>query len=505
MLIHPSNLDFIKAFLGTLQAGMVAVPAMAPRANEGVQRLIRIANNADIAAVLAADDTLERVRRLDLELFAQLNEKRAVATATEPVPNRLVQTTEAPQRPAFLQYTSGSTGSPKGVIVTHGNLLDNQRAIADAFGHDSTSTVVVGWLPLYHDMGPIGNVLQPLFLGRPCILMSPMDFLMRPVRWLRAIEKYRGTTSGGPNFSYDLCVQKVSETEAASIDLSSWRLAFNGAEPVRAATLANFAQRFVRSGFSVQSFYPCYGLAECTLFVAGGRRDIGPQYLRNGVLQPVTPDGDMDGTLDYSHYVTSGVTRHDNILRIVNTEQGTPCAVGEIGEIWVSGPSVAHGYWGQKELSESVFGCTLSQEPARQFFRTGDLGFQDASGQLFVVGRLKDIIIVRGVNYYAEDIEAVVGGAHPLLSACRTAAFSIDAPSGEKLIVLAEAPRKGMIDEEGRQAVDAISGEITEKFGITPAVVALTKYGALPVTTSGKIKRKQCKADYLASAISSVA
>jgi len=496
LLMHGPGLEFIEDFLGILLAGMIAVPVMLPRANEGVERVAMIAANATIASVLTSRETLERISRFDTAFCKTLLSKWVTAEASE---GGRDEPTLDPNdsRPAFLQYTSGSTGTPKGVVISHGNLLNNQRVIAESFGHDDRTTVVVGWLPLYHDMGLIGNVLQPLFLGRPCILMSPMSFLMRPIIWLRAIAKYRATTSGGPNFSYDLCVQKVSPAEAASLDLSWWKLAFNGAEPVRAQTLITFARHFAASGFSIKSFYPCYGLAECTLFVSGGDRS-GPRALQDGVARPLEASPtSASQVFDFSHYVASGHSRHGNSVRIVDPDTQRLCAAGEIGEIWVHGPSVAQGYWGQKSLSDSVFGCTLADEPELRFFRTGDLGFQDGTGELFVVGRLKDMIIIRGVNYFAEDIEAVAESAHPLVNHAASAAFSVDSSSGEQLIVLLEAPRRGMAADERELAADAVRDKIAQRFGITPAAVSFTRYGTLPVTTSGKIKRRQCRDDFM--------
>jgi acyl-CoA synthetase (AMP-forming)/AMP-acid ligase II len=506
LLMHPPGLAFIKDFLGILQAGMVAVPAMLPRANEGVKRLQQIAGNAGVSAILTVENIMQRIQRMDQELFSRFSRQWVnLGSAEWESGTGVAQAFPDSASPAFLQYTSGSTGSPKGVIVTHANVMDNQRVIAAAFGHDTESTVVAGWLPLYHDMGLIGNVLQPLFLGRPCILMSSMDFLARPVRWLRAIEKYRATTSGGPNFSYDLCVKKISEAESASIDLSSWKLAFNGAEPVRADTMLRFAQRFSGSGFSIKAFYPCYGLAESTLFVTGGARENGPRLVKDGSLVSLASAQNGEAAdYNHTHYVSSGWPWRDNTLRIVDVGTGTLCRAGEIGEIWISGSSVAQGYWGQAELSDSVFHCSVAADPGRQFFRTGDLGFQDESGELFVVGRLKDMIIVRGVNYYAEDIEAVVKRAHPALESSCSVAFSVDSGSEEQLVVLIEEPRREIPEAARADIVDAVRGDVAENFGIVPAVAGWVKYGALPLTSSGKIKRKQSKLDYVDGTIALV-
>ncbi|GAB2923765.1 fatty acyl-AMP ligase [Paraburkholderia jirisanensis] len=502
LVVYPSNLTFIKAFLGVLDAGMVAVPTMIPRAKEGVATLVRIADNAGASGALISDATLELLRLQDPGVFEQFKAMRATAVEDISFDKSISEAVDwtnandAASRIAFLQYTSGSTGKPKGVVVTHGNLLDNQHAIADAFGHDTTSTVVVGWLPLYHDMGLIGNVLQPLFLGRPCILMSPMDFMVRPVRWLQAIERYKATTSGGPNFAYELLLKKVSQEVASSLDLSSWKLAFNGAEPVRAATMARFSKQFRSAGFSSRAFYPCYGLAECTLLVAGGKAGAGSFFTRDGVIHSVADNVENPDVLKYNDYVALGAPRRDNLLRIVDPDKHTICPVGQVGEIWVSGASVANGYWGDSDASSAAFGFHLPELPDRRFHRTGDEGFVDSSGQLFVVGRLKDMVILRGANYYAEDLESVAGAACSMLGGTRCVAFSIESAADEELIIIIEAPKSGLTEEEMQTVIDTISNEITDSFGIRPALVATTRYGTLPTTTSGKIRRKQCRVEY---------
>lgn len=501
LLMYPSGLDFIRCFLGTLLAGMVAVPVMAPRANEGMSRLAGIVGNAGVGAVLAARETLERIARSGPEFHARMRDLFVTPAGGGAGFTDWRPSEGAARRPAFLQYTSGSTGAPKGVVITHANLIDNQRAIAHAFGHDAHSTVVVGWLPMYHDMGLIGNVLQPLFLGRPCILMSPLDFLVRPLRWLQAIDRYRATTSGGPNFAYDLCVQKVDREDAGTLDLSSWRLAFSGAEPVRASTLARFASHFAPAGFSSRAFYPCYGLAEATLFVTGPEHGTGASCLRSGSLEPLASLPAAQPGVDFGHLVSAGTPRGDCMVRIVDPDTGKVCGDGGTGEIWVSGSSVATGYWEDSENTAQTFGAELAGEPGRRFLRTGDLGFLTRDGHLIVVGRLKDVIIVRGANYYAEDIEAVTAAAHPQLAGTRCAAFSVEATCGEQLIILAEVPRKGISVDEGKAAAEMITGEVTNRFGISPHAVKLTRHGALPITTSGKIRRRQCKADYLAGVL----
>ncbi len=348
---------------------------------------------------------------------------------------------------AFLQYTSGSTGSPKGVKVTHANLLQNQRLIQDAFGHTSQD-VVVGWLPLYHDMGLIGNVLQPLYLGASCILMSPEHFLQKPARWLSAITRYRATTSGGPNFSYDLCVRQVTESQRASLDLSSWTLAFNGAEPVRAATIERFSDAFRDCGFRRQAFYPCYGLAEATLLVTGGTRGAGP-VIQDFEHSQVNLDRIASASgVGASRLVGCGTDRSGQLIRIVHPEYRIGCMDSQVGEIWISGPCVAQGYWQKEEESQETFQASRAESVEGPFLRSGDLGFL-RGGELFVTGRLKDLIIVRGRNHYRHDIERTVEESHPALKPGGGAAFTVSAGDEEQLVVVQEVePRAQALNHQ---------------------------------------------------------
>jgi acyl-CoA synthetase (AMP-forming)/AMP-acid ligase II len=301
---------------------------------------------------------------------------------------------------AFLQYTSGSTATPKGVMVSHGNLLHNEAIIQQAFAQTSES-VIVSWLPLYHDMGLIGNVLQPLYVGAHSVLMSPVAFLQSPFRWLKAISHYRATTSGGPNFAYDLCVRKITEEQKAGLDLSSWQLAFNGAEPIRAETLDRFAKAFASCGFRREAFFPCYGLAEATLFVAGKTQSNAPAVIKHFETAALSNNRVIEATdesQDRLSLVGCGGPGMGQTILIVNPETARVCPPGDVGEIWVSGASVAGGYWNQPEATERTFHASLAESSAGPFLRTGDLGFLQA-GELFVTGRLKDLIIIRGRNH----------------------------------------------------------------------------------------------------------
>ncbi|MBN2702357.1 MAG: fatty acyl-AMP ligase [Methylothermaceae bacterium] len=334
LLLYPPGLPYIEAFLGCLYAGVVAVPAHPPT-RQHLPRLLAVMRDAAPAAIMATEKFAVKFR----DTFAGHAPHLAQAwlTTDTSVPDRADAWRAPPLSPeslAFLQYTSGSTGDPKGVMISHGNLLANQEIMRQSFDHTERATVV-GWLPLYHDMGLIGNILQPLYVGSTAILMSPMAFLEKPVRWLKAISDYRAATSGGPNFAYDLCVRKIGAEDERDLDLSCWNLAFNGSEPVRPSTMQRFGEAFTECGFRRQTFFPCYGLAEATLFVAGSRvEDLG----EGKAVDPDLPD--------------YGAAPTGHAIRIVHPETGAPCADGRVGEIWVSGPSVAQGYWNRPEGSE---------------------------------------------------------------------------------------------------------------------------------------------------------
>jgi acyl-CoA synthetase (AMP-forming)/AMP-acid ligase II len=391
LLLYPPGLEYIAAFYGCLMAGAIAVPAYPPRQNRHVERLEAILRDADARLILTSDAIAAKLDRFD-------------CLSTDALPDAPFRDVSiAPDDVAFLQYTSGSTSMPKGVRVTHANLLHNEEAIRRAFRVDPSS-VVVGWLPLYHDMGLIGNVLQPLYAGATSILMSPVAFLQRPMLWLESIARYRGTISGGPNFAYELVARAAREEETSALDLSSWRLAFNGAEPVRAETMERFSDAFARCGFRREAFYPCYGLAEATLFVSGG----------------------SSGCVDDGR-VSCGVAGAGIDVRIVDAG-GNVAADGHVGEIVVAGPSVAAGYWRRPEESAETFGARIAGD-SRPWLRTGDLGVM-RGGELFVAGRIKDLIIIRGRNHYPQDIERTVERAHAALRAGGGAAFAIEPSPG---------------------------------------------------------------------------
>ncbi|WP_233153855.1 type I polyketide synthase [Scytonema sp. HK-05] len=506
LLLYPSGLEFIAAFFGCLYAGVVAVPAYPPRANQKMSRLEAIIADAEAQVILTTEALLPNIK----SRVAQNPELAALSClATDNIDeNQADSWQETPlcgSTLAFLQYTSGSTGTPKGVMVSHENLMHNEKIIQHGMQH-TEKTIFVGWLPLFHDMGLIGNMLQPLYLGIPCILMSPEAFLQKPFRWLQAISRYKATTSGGPNFAYDLCVNKITDEQRASLDLSSWQVAFNGAEPVRAETMARFTAAFANCGFRREAFYPCYGMAETTLIVSGGRvsaqpivQNVQKQALEQNRVVPALRQNDDSQTL-----VGSGECLPELEIVIANPQTMEPCQPNEVGEIWVSGPSIAQGYWNRQEQTEQTFRAQLRDTKARRFLRTGDLGFL-LNGELFVTGRLKDVIIIRGRNYYPQDIELTVEQSHPALRSNAGAAFSVDIAGEEKLVVAQEVERSYLRKLNANEVIGSIRRAIAQQHDLEVYAVLLLKTVSLPKTSSGKVQRSACRAKFLAGTLDIVA
>ncbi|HYO62471.1 MAG TPA: condensation domain-containing protein, partial [Pyrinomonadaceae bacterium] len=499
LLLLPPGLEYVAAFFGCLYAGAVAVPAYPPRANRSLERLHSIAVEAEASAALTSRQILSKLTPA-LALAPALGSLRWAAS--EEIEDGRAELWREPEVTretlAFLQFTSGSTANPKGVMVSHGNLLHNEEMIRRAFGQDERS-VIVGWLPLYHDMGLIGNVLQPLYVGAECVLMSPVSFLQKPLRWLQAVSRFRATTSGGPNFAYDLCVRKTTPEERAALDLSSWRVAFNGAEPVRAETLRRFAEAFAPSGFRASAFQPCYGLAEATLLVTAAARDEGPALVRvaaDALEQNRVVEAEADGE-GVRALVGCGGSSQGQSLLVVNPETLVPCGPSEVGEIWVAGPSVAGGYWRRPEETAHTFGAYLRETGEGPFLRTGDLGFLRA-GELFVTGRLKDLLIVRGRNLYPQDIERTAEESHAALRPGCGAAFAVEVAGEERVVVVQEVERGA----GGRLPADALANvrqALGEEHDLQAHAVLLVKANSVPKTSSGKVRRRACREMFLRS------
>ncbi len=478
VLLYPPGLGFVAALFGCFYAGIVAVPAYPPRPGRANGRLRAIVEESRPGLVLTTAALLARAGPLTREVprLAQ-----ACWIDTEGLPAESAGAWCPPDLDsdslAFLQYTSGSTSDPKGVMVSHGNVLANERMIRDLCGH-SDQTVFVGWLPLYHDMGLLGNVIQPLYIGGRSILMSPAAFLSSPVRWLEAISRYRATTSGGPNFAYDLCVRRLGAEQRAGLDLSSWTVAFNGAEPIRAETLERFAAAFAGCGFSRETFFPCYGLAEATLLVTGAGRGEGP----------------VTAAIDGRTMASSGRLAEGLALVVADPESRTLCPPGRVGEIWVAGPSIAQGYWNRPRETAEVFGARLADGEG-PFLRTGDLGFLDR-GELYVAGRLKDLIILRGRNHYPQDIELTAELSHPALQPGSTAAFAVQVEGEERLAVVVE--RRPRSTEEIESVAPTVRRAVAEEHEIQVHAVVLVPPGTVLKTSSGKVRRRACRDLFLA-------
>jgi acyl-CoA synthetase (AMP-forming)/AMP-acid ligase II len=501
LLLYPPGLDYIGAFYGCLFAGAVAVPAYAPRPKGPDFRLNAIAKDARAAIALTTADVLSVVRQQPAGDFA-----REVATwiATDDLDSAAAGVWRAlsldADALAFLQYTSGSTSAPKGVMVSHGNLMANERMLQVALGQDQDSTWA-GWLPMFHDMGLIGNVIQPLYVGAACVLMAPMAFVQEPIRWLRAITKYRAQTSGAPNFAYDYCAAKTTPEEREGLDLSSWSVAFNGSEPVRAETLDRFVQAFEPFGFRRSAFYPCYGLAEATLLVSGPPKSTVPVVrtfqtagLEERRARPASDEYKGSRTL-----VACGHTWLDQTIVIVDPDTSKRCSDDSIGEIWISGSNVAQGYWGRDDATAATFRACLADSGEGPFLRTGDLGFFH-DGRLFISGRIKDLIIIRGRNHYPQDIELTVESSHPLLRPGCGAAFSVDVDGDERLVVVQEVKRN-FKDANLHDVVDVVRKAVSEHHELAADTVVLIKPGRIPKTSSGKIQRHACRQLFLADAL----
>ncbi|MER6859012.1 amino acid adenylation domain-containing protein [Streptomyces pilosus] len=474
LIAYPSGPEYVLGFLGCLYAGVVAVPCDVPSRGPGRERFASLVADAEPAVVLT-DTPADGPPHLDI--------RAAGGGATVPAHR------PGADAPAFLQYTSGSTREPRGVVITHANLMANERMIAEACGHDAESTFV-GWLPLFHDMGMVANVLQPLYLGACGVLMPPEAFLRKPARWLRAISRYRAHTSGGPNFAYELCAERIRPEEAEGLELSSWRVAYNGAEPVRADTLARFERRFARNGLRAEAAFPCFGLAEATLIVSGTPKDSPARVLRAdavaldaGTVRPAAPGADS------VPLVSSGRAVPGTDIRIVATSTGRACADGQVGEIWVDSPSVARAYWRRPDESQTLNARLEADGP--RHLRTGDLGAL-VDRELYVTGRHKDLIVVRGRNHHPQDVEWTAERAHPLLRPSCSAAFSLDRGGRELAVLLCEF-REGADSDAAAEAAAAVRAAVLAEHGVEIDEIAFVPRGTVRKTTSGKVRRQWCR------------
>ncbi|HEY6351944.1 MAG TPA: AMP-binding protein, partial [Candidatus Angelobacter sp.] len=493
LLLYAPGLEFVEALFGCLYADIVAVPAYVPGNNRELPRIKGILRNAGCEIVLSTHDSLETVRKMfganDLKV-----RYLATDTADDGMWEQWTGSQASRDQIAYLQYTSGSTSAPKGVKVSHANALENLQYIA-AQGGFTESSRSVNWLPHFHDMGLVYGILQPMYTRFPVVGFSPSAFIHKPLRWLDAISRYRGTHCGGPNFAFDLCVERVSEEEGRALDLSSWQVAFSGAEPVRADTLGRFSKHFGRYGFRSHAFYPVYGLAEATLKVSSGDPGSGAKCcIVDGeeIKQNRVCLSDA-GARNSSTFVSCGRWHAPHDVLIVDPATRRVCEPDEVGEIWISGPSVASGYWRNAAATRKTFGA-LTRTGTGPYLRSGDLGFVH-EGELFITGRLKDCIIVRGRNHYPQDIEKGVEACHSALRQNGSAAFSIEHDGQEKVIVVSEIKRKGKDDFDG--PIEAIRRVVAEGHELQAFAVVLIRAGGLPKTSSGKVQRQACKTLFL--------
>jgi acyl-CoA synthetase (AMP-forming)/AMP-acid ligase II/fatty-acid desaturase len=492
LLVLPTGLDFIEALFGCMYAGAIGVPCA--YAVRDIGRLASIVASSGSSVILTNEvsDTTRRAMPVDLEPLTWLS----VTDIPDDAGTSWRPPALAADSIAYLQYSSGSTGDPKGVMVSHGNLVHNLRMMAEAFSHDPKHTTIVTWLPLFHDMGLIGNVLEAAYLGVTCVLLSPTSFLKRPILWLQTIDRYRATFSGAPNFAYELCVRRITDAERNTLDLSSWEVAFNGSEPVRAEVIDAFSERFAPRGFRREAVYPCYGLAEATLFVSGRGRSVAPTSLRFDRIRLEQDCAILSDDPTARVLVNCGHEWSGQQIFIVDPERRAPVKQGQIGEIWVAGPSVAKGYWRQPAASAQTFVTALNGVGEGNYVRSGDLGLLH-NGELYVTGRLKDLIIIRGRNHYPEDIERTVFASNAALRSGCCAAFAVDVDGEERLVVVQELSREFRDDFDE----DKIRGDVMEAIAAVHQVrlhaLVLIAQGAIPKTSSGKIRRRACRAAFL--------
>ena len=506
LLVYPysKGLEFIVAFVACLYAGVVAVPCHPPMNRLTTTEVQTRLLDAEATIVLSDRSLLKQLPK-KLSTKPNISWLDTTSVTANPLDYQLPEL--EPNSLAFLQYTSGSTGEPKGVMITHDCLLQNQEMLKQAFGH-SEQTIGVGWLPLFHDMGLIGNVLQPLYLGICCVLMSPISFVQKPIRWLQAISKYRGTTSGAPNFAYDLLCDRVTPQQLKQLDLSSWQVAFCGAEPVQATTIQSFTERFAYCDFRATAFYPCYGMAEATLMITGGDYQQAPRILtldkfalENNHVQVSDKNNQTTKNDQTTSLISAGYPWLDGRLAIVNPQTLAKCAPDEIGEIWFAGSSIGRGYWQQPHKTTAIFEAKLAD---KTYLRTGDLGFI-YQNELYITGRLNDVLVLWGLNYYPQQIEQTVSQAHSALQENAGAAFTVNVTGKSQLVIVQEIKRTARKSFVTQDVVEAIRWAIFQQHFLDVGALVLLAPGGLPKTSSGKVRRQTAKAKFLAGELAVLA
>jgi acyl-CoA synthetase (AMP-forming)/AMP-acid ligase II len=503
VLLFPPGLDFIVAFFGCLAAGVIAVPLMVPRRTSSRDSSAAVIADCSPRIAMTTSELLED--RADVaERFRDAGFDWMTISATDDAAIDSDAAVPPPDRSdvAFLQYTSGSTSTPKGVMVTHDNLLMNLEMIRVGMSNTEHSASV-GWVPLYHDMGLMMGVIQPLYLGAMSVLMAPAGFMQRPLNWLRTIHHYRAELTSAPNFAFDLCVSRFRADQMEGVDLSCWKVALNAAEPVHADTITRFAETFAPYGFDAGTMYPGYGLAEATLMVTGGVRGQGStvRHVSRAALQQ-GEIAEPTGTGDVQSLVSCGHCLLNQSIAIVDPDTCRGIVPCQVGEIWVSGPNITRGYWRNQAATVEMFRASIADEPADNWLRTGDLGFLDESGRLFITGRIKDLIIIRGMNHYPQDIERTVQDSHPALRRDWGAAFAItDEDGNERLAVVQEIERTHRKNLDLDEVAARIREAVTRQHEIAIGAIALLPPATLPKTTSGKIQRSLARKLWLEGAL----
>ncbi|KTC80963.1 fatty acyl-AMP ligase [Legionella cherrii] len=518
LLIFSPGMDYIVTFWACFFAGVLAVPAYPPFDKSTVEKLQAIINNSQPAIILSNTEIIQKIKKLgfiknlasipliqkfvtkfstqvnhlmewDFHHFRWLDINKASVDMADLYKPVLLKSSDM----CYLQYTSGSTAMPKGVIVRHGNLLDNLSLVYETIGKTSNERMV-SWLPPYHDMGLIGNLLFPVYAGFRIFMMSPITFLRHPYLWLKAISDFEAHISGGPNFAYELCEKRIDEQIIGNnLQLHSWRVAYNGAEYIHHRTLSNFHKKFSKYGFQKKSFYPIYGLAESTVFVSGHKNGNDHPQLLNVDVESLRQNKVVltDDVENNRHAVLVGCGKPMVPIMIASKAPFRKCAEGEIGEICLRGPSVTSGYWENDEATKETFHADLENSDAMKYLRTGDLGFL-YNDNLYITGRIKELIIINGKNHYPYDIELFLATSDSRLRTGCIAAFSITISDSEQLAIVAEV-KQLFSEQELEDIVNKIKVNISSSFGLNPQFIALLPPKKIPKTTSGKLRRNIIK------------
>lgn len=504
LLLYNSSIEYIESFFGCLYAEVISIPLfpLSSRNSQSTERVESIIKDAQPKIRLENSQSISRAKESMLSGVESIN----IDLLSLDDNNNWIKPDLSASSTAYLQYTSGSTSAPKGVVVTHENLLHNLELLKNFFDLNEDS-VIASWLPFHHDMGLIGIVLQTVYVGATCVIMPPEDFIQRPIRWLQMISKYKATYSGAPNFAYDLCVKNTTQEQLESLDLRSWQIAFNGSEPVRSSTIEQFSDKFSPVGFKAESFYPGYGLAENTLGVTAKKTNLMPRKVKIDVkaMQEQRVSLSLSQGTDAKWVVSCGQLPKEQEVIIVNPDNYRKCFDDEIGEIWIKGKSVAKGYWKNKRFTANNFNAYLSDSMDGPYLRTGDLGFV-LHNELYISGRLDDLIILHGQNYYPQDIEYTVENSHSLISDGKIAAFKITKGGKEGVVIVAELDRTFrhtkniQNNQETRDVIELkkiVKNNIVRQYQIHVHDIAFLLPGGVPVTTSNKIQRKKTKEQYL--------